>query len=89
MPNEVIYSGKHAGICLYFARLLAPLWDGKLVEENQTPDKLLISRLSLKCGLLISVEKGISQGRFVSFGDSIPRFIFLSSSTVGNLISEF
>ena len=45
MPNEVVYSGKHAGICLYFARLLAPLWDGKLVEENQTPH--LISRYHL------------------------------------------
>ena len=45
MPNEVVYSGKHAGICLYFARLLAPLWDGKLVEENQTPH--LISRYQL------------------------------------------
>lgn len=46
MPNEVVYSGKHAGICLYFARLLAPLWDGKLVEENQSPDKLLVSRFT-------------------------------------------
>ena len=44
MPNEVVYSGKHGGICLYFARLLAPLWDGKLVDENLTPEKALVSR---------------------------------------------
>eukprot|EP00116_Pleurobrachia_bachei_P000763 sb/3461025/ len=46
VPNEAVYSGKHAGICLYFARLLAPLWDGKLVEESTTPDKQLISRFT-------------------------------------------
>ena len=45
LPSEVIYSGKHGGMCLYFARLLAPLWDGKLVEEIPNADSPLISRL--------------------------------------------
>ncbi|XP_051907367.1 nuclear pore complex protein Nup155 [Hippocampus zosterae] len=31
---EVIYSGKHNGICVYFARVLGNIWDGSLAVEN-------------------------------------------------------
>lgn len=31
---EVIFSGKHNGICIYFARILGNIWDGSLVVEK-------------------------------------------------------
>ncbi|XP_034048068.1 nuclear pore complex protein Nup155 [Thalassophryne amazonica] len=31
---EVVYSGKHNGICIYFARILGNIWDGSLVVEK-------------------------------------------------------
>ncbi|XP_077593102.1 nuclear pore complex protein Nup155 isoform X2 [Stigmatopora nigra] len=31
---EVIFSGKHNGICIYFARILGNIWDGSLAVEK-------------------------------------------------------
>ncbi|CAL9683382.1 unnamed protein product [Knipowitschia caucasica] len=31
---EVIFSGKHNGICIYFTRILGPIWDGSLAVEK-------------------------------------------------------
>ncbi|XP_061656258.1 nuclear pore complex protein Nup155 [Phyllopteryx taeniolatus] len=31
---EVIFSGKHNGICVYFARILGNIWDGSLAVEK-------------------------------------------------------
>ncbi|KAK5879013.1 hypothetical protein CesoFtcFv8_024365 [Champsocephalus esox] len=31
---EVIFSGKHNGICIYFARILGNIWDGSLAFEK-------------------------------------------------------
>uniref|UniRef100_A0A672HEV3 Nucleoporin 155 n=1 Tax=Salarias fasciatus TaxID=181472 RepID=A0A672HEV3_SALFA len=31
---EVIFSGKHNGICIYFARILGNIWDGTLAVEK-------------------------------------------------------
>ncbi|XP_024917828.1 nuclear pore complex protein Nup155 [Cynoglossus semilaevis] len=31
---EVIFSGKHNGICIYFARILGNIWDGSFAQEK-------------------------------------------------------
>ncbi|XP_048876664.1 nuclear pore complex protein Nup155 [Brienomyrus brachyistius] len=31
---EVVFSGKHNGICLYFSRILGSIWDGSLAVEK-------------------------------------------------------
>ncbi|CAL8321736.1 unnamed protein product [Lota lota] len=31
---EVVFSGKHSGICIYFSRILGNIWDGSLAVEN-------------------------------------------------------
>uniref|UniRef100_A0A667YNQ0 Nuclear pore complex protein Nup155 n=1 Tax=Myripristis murdjan TaxID=586833 RepID=A0A667YNQ0_9TELE len=31
---EVVFSGKHNGICIYFARILGNIWDGSLTAEK-------------------------------------------------------
>lgn len=36
---DVTFSGKHNGICIYFSRIIRPLWDNKIVSDipYQTP----------------------------------------------------
>ncbi|XP_070562899.1 nuclear pore complex protein Nup155-like [Ptychodera flava] len=48
---EIIYSGRFRGLCLYFCRLLRPLWDQFLVKDVQFttqagPQNILESRFS-------------------------------------------
>ncbi|KAA8584581.1 hypothetical protein FQN60_008366 [Etheostoma spectabile] len=68
---EVIFSGKHNGICVYFARILGNIWDGSLAVEktiskgNQTVNILessvgsmdLESVLMELCGLREFLDK--------------------------------
>uniref|UniRef100_A0A8C5EGR8 Nuclear pore complex protein Nup155 n=1 Tax=Gouania willdenowi TaxID=441366 RepID=A0A8C5EGR8_GOUWI len=43
---EVIFSGKHNGICIYFARILGNIWDGSLaVEKTMTKGNQTVSIL--------------------------------------------
>jgi nuclear pore complex protein Nup155 len=37
--TDVTFSGKHNGICIYFSRIIRPLWDNKIVSDvpYQTP----------------------------------------------------
>uniref|UniRef100_A0A7N6F9K5 Nucleoporin 155 n=1 Tax=Anabas testudineus TaxID=64144 RepID=A0A7N6F9K5_ANATE len=54
---EVIFSGKHNGICIYFARILGNIWDGSLAVEkamskgNQTLESC-VSSLDLESVLM-------------------------------------
>ncbi|XP_063310057.1 nuclear pore complex protein Nup155 [Pelobates fuscus] len=34
MGPEVVYSGKHNGICLYFSRIVGNIWDGSMTVEK-------------------------------------------------------
>lgn len=34
--SEIVYSGKHNGLYLYFSRIIRPLWNAKLVSETIT-----------------------------------------------------
>uniref|UniRef100_A0A8D0GNR6 Nucleoporin 155 n=1 Tax=Sphenodon punctatus TaxID=8508 RepID=A0A8D0GNR6_SPHPU len=34
MGPEIVYSGKHNGICIYFARIIGNIWDGSIVVER-------------------------------------------------------
>ncbi|XP_026571593.1 nuclear pore complex protein Nup155 isoform X1 [Pseudonaja textilis] len=31
---EIVYSGKHNGVCLYFSRIIGNIWDGSIVVER-------------------------------------------------------
>ncbi|CAF99212.1 unnamed protein product, partial [Tetraodon nigroviridis] len=49
---EVIFSGKHNGICIYFARILGNIWDGSLaVEQNISRGNQTVSILESSVGL--------------------------------------
>ncbi|MEE6458037.1 hypothetical protein FKM82_000160 [Ascaphus truei] len=34
MGPEVVYSGKHNGICIYFSRIIGNIWDGSIAVEK-------------------------------------------------------
>uniref|UniRef100_A0A8C0EQX2 Nucleoporin 155 n=1 Tax=Bubo bubo TaxID=30461 RepID=A0A8C0EQX2_BUBBB len=34
MGPEVVFSGRHNGICIYFARIIGNIWDGSIVVER-------------------------------------------------------
>ncbi|XP_074787861.1 nuclear pore complex protein Nup155 isoform X3 [Athene noctua] len=34
MGPEIVFSGKHNGICIYFARIIGNIWDGSIVVER-------------------------------------------------------
>ncbi|XP_020651332.3 nuclear pore complex protein Nup155 [Pogona vitticeps] len=34
MNPEIVFSGKHNGICIYFARIIGNIWDGSIVVER-------------------------------------------------------
>ncbi|NXG52616.1 NU155 protein, partial [Psilopogon haemacephalus] len=34
MGPEIVYSGRHNGICIYFARIIGNIWDGTIVVER-------------------------------------------------------
>ncbi|KAF7243992.1 hypothetical protein EYD10_09814 [Varanus komodoensis] len=34
MCPEIVFSGKHNGICLYFSRIIGNIWDGSIVVER-------------------------------------------------------
>ncbi|XP_054843250.1 nuclear pore complex protein Nup155 [Eublepharis macularius] len=34
MGPEIVFSGKHNGICIYFARIVGNIWDGSIVVER-------------------------------------------------------
>uniref|UniRef100_A0A7N8YQ27 Nuclear pore complex protein Nup155 n=1 Tax=Mastacembelus armatus TaxID=205130 RepID=A0A7N8YQ27_9TELE len=66
--HQVIFSGKHNGICIYFARILGNIWDGSLAIEkviskgNQTLESSvgpldLESVLMELCGLREFLDK--------------------------------
>ncbi|XP_011603164.2 nuclear pore complex protein Nup155 isoform X1 [Takifugu rubripes] len=49
---EVIFSGKHNGICIYFARILGNIWDGSFaVEQTITKGNQTFSILESSVGL--------------------------------------
>ncbi|XP_073334583.1 nuclear pore complex protein Nup155 [Pagrus major] len=49
---EVIFSGKHNGICVYFARILGNIWDGSLaVEKTMSKGNQTVSILESSVGL--------------------------------------
>ncbi|TKS84459.1 Nuclear pore complex protein [Collichthys lucidus] len=49
---EVIFSGKHNGICIYFARILGNIWDGSLaVEKTINNGNQTVSILESSVGL--------------------------------------
>ncbi|KAK7895656.1 hypothetical protein WMY93_020981 [Mugilogobius chulae] len=48
---EVIFSGKHNGICIYFARILGNIWDGSLALESSVGSVDLGDALVELCGL--------------------------------------
>ncbi|XP_072227693.1 nuclear pore complex protein Nup155 [Leuresthes tenuis] len=48
---EVIFSGKHNGICVYFARILGNIWDGSLaVEKTMSKGNQTVSILESSVG---------------------------------------
>uniref|UniRef100_A0AAQ4PAW3 Nucleoporin 155 n=1 Tax=Gasterosteus aculeatus aculeatus TaxID=481459 RepID=A0AAQ4PAW3_GASAC len=74
---EVIFSGKHNGICVYFARILGNIWDGSLAVEkcissgNQTLESSvgsseLESVLMELCGLREFLDKNSQFSPFSS-----------------------
>ncbi|KAI3362280.1 hypothetical protein L3Q82_012598, partial [Scortum barcoo] len=49
---EVIFSGKHNGICIYFSRILGNIWDGSLaVEKTISKGNQTVSILESSVGL--------------------------------------
>ncbi|XP_057289225.1 nuclear pore complex protein Nup155 isoform X1 [Pezoporus wallicus] len=34
MSPEIVFSGRHNGICIYFARIIGNIWDGSIVVER-------------------------------------------------------
>lgn len=34
MGPEIVFSGRHNGICIYFARIIGNIWDGSIVVER-------------------------------------------------------
>ncbi|KAM9820794.1 nuclear pore complex protein Nup155 [Neosynchiropus ocellatus] len=64
---EVIFSGKHNGICVYFARILGNIWDGSLAIEdtifqgNQTVTVLKSTVDSAQLELVIHQLAGLQE----------------------------
>ncbi|KAM8961578.1 nuclear pore complex protein Nup155 [Pelodytes ibericus] len=82
MGPEIIYSGKHRGICIYFARIVGNIWDGSVaveqtfksgnrevtsIESSVTPQHLEMVLQKLK-GLLEFLDKN-SQFASASMGN--------------------
>ncbi|XP_066568276.1 nuclear pore complex protein Nup155 isoform X2 [Amia ocellicauda] len=55
---EVVFSGKHNGICIYFTRILGNIWDGSLAAEkivNTGNQQVIIMESSVSSSVLESV----------------------------------
>ncbi|XP_021570317.1 nuclear pore complex protein Nup155 isoform X2 [Carlito syrichta] len=55
---EIVYSGKHNGICIYFSRILGNIWDASLVVEKVFKSgnrEITAVESSVPCQLLESV----------------------------------
>uniref|UniRef100_A0A665VGQ6 Nuclear pore complex protein Nup155 n=1 Tax=Echeneis naucrates TaxID=173247 RepID=A0A665VGQ6_ECHNA len=83
---EVIFSGKHNGICIYFARILGNIWDGSLAVEktlskgNQAVT--IVSSINISVRSCVLIKEGLLK---LSLNKTITLCLPVSFSSPANL----